>query len=913
MIKRALFLCFLLGLAGLISAHTAWAHALLLRSDPPANASLPAAPQEIRLWFSEPLEAQFSSVELRDSDGQRFQKLQPQPDPADEQQLVAPLEELPNGLYTVTWRVVSRLDGHTTHGSFVFGVGVPVTSAPTEIRESIPADSVLIRWINLLALAAGMGGIGFGLLVWQPAAPQSHPQIEARMRRLIWAGWLLIGGAGVLVLLLQVKAAADVSLWEAFSAPALQQTITETYFGRLWLARLGLWLVMGATLQKRAGLALLAGGGIILTHSLFSHAHSSADQTAALAADWLHTTAMALWLGGLLQFLNVLSGIRHFEPAFLGILVGYFSNSARVLVAMLILTGVYAAWLHVGSLDGLLETAYGQALLIKLILLLPLLGLAGVNLLITSKRLAAGQLVWAGRLRGLVGAEIVLLIGILAAVGVMTAIAPSRSTLAARAALPAAPEPTPIQAAEQAGDLQLELEITPGWVGENTFILRLSDQAGELISDATLVRLRFDYIQQDIGQSDLSLSPQAAGIYSAEGANLSLAGDWRIRVTIQRPNLYDTVVDFAPNVASLPPPPPPKFVDTRLPIHERRLALLLVGLGGLGIGVFFLSRQPIKWHLAALISALLIGVSGVLAISGAVLEDKKEAAAQVYQAAPEAPIKVALLRDSELPVLIRADGTLWQPNSDGQWRLVQTPAKVRDLYADTIGQWWAATDAGLYLYAEGEWQNINSQPVHRLMETHGYLYALGDREIIRLEPAKAVVKDLRLLNVPVGSQPAANLVMLGNHSHVLQMGDAVYLTPDLGLSWQPLSAPYPVVAVEIDPAGNLIASTEKGLLRWATAEQAWSNLPSLPEGRAAVDLQVFNNRVYALAQGRLYRREADTWGAIDFPEDAYLIDMVFQYPASLWVLDAAGARLWRTQDGENWMLIPIETVEPADS
>ena len=51
---------------------------------------------------------------------------------------LTPMAPLGDGVYTVTFRVVSRTDGHLTAGSIAFGVGqvtgevVPTASAPTE-------------------------------------------------------------------------------------------------------------------------------------------------------------------------------------------------------------------------------------------------------------------------------------------------------------------------------------------------------------------------------------------------------------------------------------------------------------------------------------------------------------------------------------------------------------------------------------------------------------------------------------------------------------------------------------------------------------------------------------------------------------------------------------------------------------
>jgi putative copper export protein len=69
-----------------------------------------------------------------------------------------------------------------------------------------------------------------------------------------------------------------------------------------------------------------------------------------------------------------------------------FSNYARAAVPLLIVTGLYAAWLEVGSVEALLRTVYGQALLVKLILFLPLLAVAGINLLPLPVRATAAAL-----------------------------------------------------------------------------------------------------------------------------------------------------------------------------------------------------------------------------------------------------------------------------------------------------------------------------------------------------------------------------------------------------------------------------------------------------------------------------------------------------------------------------------------
>src|SRR5215213_3793775 len=79
------------------------AHANLVRAEPPPNSVLDTAPVEIRLWFSEPLEQQFSKINLRDKDGNILNTPTTQIDPNDPTQMSIVPGTLADGLYTVVW------------------------------------------------------------------------------------------------------------------------------------------------------------------------------------------------------------------------------------------------------------------------------------------------------------------------------------------------------------------------------------------------------------------------------------------------------------------------------------------------------------------------------------------------------------------------------------------------------------------------------------------------------------------------------------------------------------------------------------------------------------------------------------------------------------------------------------------
>ena len=97
------------------------AHSTLVRSRPPAGATLTTPPGEIILWFSERLERQFHAVMVTDERGRPIPTRNLRVDTADPTQLTVTVEPLPPGVYQIRWRVLSR-DGHVAEGAFSFSV-----------------------------------------------------------------------------------------------------------------------------------------------------------------------------------------------------------------------------------------------------------------------------------------------------------------------------------------------------------------------------------------------------------------------------------------------------------------------------------------------------------------------------------------------------------------------------------------------------------------------------------------------------------------------------------------------------------------------------------------------------------------------------------------------------------------------
>lgn len=93
---------------------TVYAHALLLRSTPQANAVLEKSPVQVELFFSEPLESNLSSIKVYDSNNLQVDVSDVRVDPSTPNRMTVSLRSLVDGIYTVTWKVVSSIDGHQT-------------------------------------------------------------------------------------------------------------------------------------------------------------------------------------------------------------------------------------------------------------------------------------------------------------------------------------------------------------------------------------------------------------------------------------------------------------------------------------------------------------------------------------------------------------------------------------------------------------------------------------------------------------------------------------------------------------------------------------------------------------------------------------------------------------------------------
>ena len=108
-------------MASVLGVGLALGHSGLQRAEPPVESTLKRPPREVKLYFSERLEPDYSTVQVRDGRGAQVDRLDPHVDPANPLLLRVTLQSLEHGTYTVIWRVLS-VDSHVTEGRFTFRV-----------------------------------------------------------------------------------------------------------------------------------------------------------------------------------------------------------------------------------------------------------------------------------------------------------------------------------------------------------------------------------------------------------------------------------------------------------------------------------------------------------------------------------------------------------------------------------------------------------------------------------------------------------------------------------------------------------------------------------------------------------------------------------------------------------------------
>ncbi|HEX3178166.1 MAG TPA: CopD family protein [Methylomirabilota bacterium] len=303
---------------------------------------------------------------------------------------------------------------------------------------------LLARWLHITASVLLVGGAGLLLIAGYSDRPTAR-RWQAGVVQLARVLTVLALAAGV-VALAQQAATLEQRAAAALDPAALVRVALDTRAGAVWMVRQSLLLVLAVFVWLRADVsrrldwtaarvevALLGALALALVAGAGHAAAVEAGAATAIAADVAHLLAAGLWVGalpGLALLLTTASSERGADARPYAVLAARrFSRTALGLVAVILLSGVLTTLSQVGSIAGLLGTAYGRLLLLKLVLVALMLAAAAVNRRLVPR--LSGEAATIGRpamrrLRRSVVTEAALALCVLVVVAVMTVTAPAR-------------------------------------------------------------------------------------------------------------------------------------------------------------------------------------------------------------------------------------------------------------------------------------------------------------------------------------------------------------------------------------------------------------------------------------------------------------------------------------------------------
>jgi len=523
---------------GLGNLRTAEAHADIERASPAMNESLARSPQRVELTFTEAVALAQSHIHVFDTSGARVDLDDLRAVEGAPRTLRVGLPELPEGAYTVSWGNLSTVDGHTLGGSYVFFIGsaafVPPPVAATAGEDALPVGEPLTRWGVLigLVLLAGVPWV-FGLVLAPATSAEDARALRRTIERIALAG-------GVIVL---VIGAAQLALKLSETSSGLS-LLTDTRWGNGWALRTALVALatagyaLGSRLPRRVRpLRAVAGIAAALSVSLTSHGAAAEDfALVAGLVDAAHILATVAWGGGLVAFLVLAHRTRtdRLQSEVLRAAIPRFAVLGGLATLTLAITGSYAAWLHVGSLDGI-ATTYGRGVALKVTLLVALVAIAAVNTLWVRRRVAHPRDIPRGRtwLRRLLSAEVALIALVLGASALITSIEPARQQRVAEERAAGILTET-----EDAG-LTIRSAITPGEVGPNALTVELL-RRGERYRDATGVQVRYVNLEAALSASTVPLEERDDGTwFLPQPAIISVNGIYEFAIRVQWPEGVD--------------------------------------------------------------------------------------------------------------------------------------------------------------------------------------------------------------------------------------------------------------------------------------------------------------------------------------------------------------------------------------
>lgn len=536
-----------------ISIPIAYAHPFTMETNPSALVNSPVGITEVTVVYSEPIELDFSALKVYDSNGDQIDNKDSQYF-LGEESLIVTTPPLEDGVYTVTSKVLSKVDGHLVDDAFIFGVGDVIVESPIKGPQSI--DEIIFfpeagaRFPGLVGQTIVLGAVIASMLIWGTQNKNLIRKEIEKIDSIHHDKFMTITGIGLMVVFASNIAmlAVQTLRLETSAFDAIQTT-----FGTSWLIRmiitiilLAIWFWMDKKKQmtKKSHIPMLILSlALIGTSTMIGHG-SASGQTAAVVLDYVHNLVAAIWIGGIIYFVLILLPAfskleKNSREKMSLVMIPRFSIAFIIAVGIVIISGPTLMWLLESDVGIITESTYGKLIIAKIAIAAIMVGLgaffqykvqkSGENN-IESKSLSVHK-----KLKRSLKVDAVLGIILL---GVVALLANGTLPSGEIQKVDAQEVFYGFRTLEFSESAKYEIEITPFSSGTNTIFVKITDFENNPLPDADEVKVKVSNPQKNISPIEIEMTKteQKEGLPAKfEGEiTFGFSGQWQTEVEIHR-------------------------------------------------------------------------------------------------------------------------------------------------------------------------------------------------------------------------------------------------------------------------------------------------------------------------------------------------------------------------------------------
>ncbi len=546
---RKFLLVFLLILA--IGIPYASGHPFTLETNPSSSLNAPVGITEVYVIFSEPVELDFSSLKIYDSNGDQIDNRDTRYYEGEESLIVTtpPLEE---GVYTGTSKVLSKVDGHLVDGAFVFAVGdikLDIDVSEQSTSELIFFPEAGARFPGLVGQTIILGSIIASLLIWGTQNKELIRKEFEKIDTVHHGRFMTITGIGLMLVFASniIMLAVQTLRLETSAIEAIQTT-----FGTSWLIRmiitvilLGIWFWMARKKQitKYNHIPMLVLSlALIGTSTMIGHGAAS-GQMAAVALDYVHNLVAAVWIGGIIYFVFTLlptfSRLEKIKMEKMSlVMIPRFSIAFVIAVGIVIISGPTLMWLLESDVGIITESTYGKLIITKIAIAAVMVGLGGFFQFRVQKAgeraLESKSISVHKKLKRSLKFDAALGIILLGVVALL-----ANGTLPAGEIQKADAQDVTygFRTIEYTENARFDIEITPFTSGSNSIFVKVSDFENNSLYDSNELKVKISNPQKNISPIEIPIEiiEQEEGPREFKGElTFGFSGQWQVEVEAQR-------------------------------------------------------------------------------------------------------------------------------------------------------------------------------------------------------------------------------------------------------------------------------------------------------------------------------------------------------------------------------------------